>query len=112
MEYVDGQDLRSVLANTEALKKKFPIEVAIYIAIETLNGLGYAHSAVDVTGRPLGIVHRDVSPQNILISFDGDVKITDFGIAKSQNQSSLCRFNLAKSVPTSKKCAQTLEQPT
>jgi serine/threonine-protein kinase len=96
MEYVDGQDLRSVLANTEALKKKFPIEVAIYIAIETLNGLGYAHSAVDVTGRPLGIVHRDVSPQNILISFDGDVKITDFGIAKSQNQSSGTRAGVLK----------------
>lgn len=82
MEYLDGQDLRAVLGATEQARRKVPSEVACYVAAEALAGLGYAHGLSDLSGKKYGIIHRDVSPQNILVSFDGDVKITDFGVAK------------------------------
>ena len=96
MEFVDGQDLRSVLMVAEQSKKRVPIELACYICIEALSGLHYAHSAVDVNGVGMGIIHRDVSPQNVLLSYEGDVKITDFGIAKAQNQTSTTRAGVLK----------------
>src|SRR5262245_29927694 len=83
MEYVHGRDLADLL-DAAHLKNHFPTwELAAYITIEILHGLDYAHRRRDSGGKPLGIVHRDVSPQNVLISFDGEVKITDFGIAKA-----------------------------
>lgn len=96
MDFVDGQDLRGVLASAEQQKKRIPAELAVYIAMEILAGLSYAHSAVDVSGKSMGIIHRDVSPQNILISYDGDVKLTDFGIAKAENQISNTRVGVLK----------------
>jgi serine/threonine protein kinase len=96
MEFVDGQDLRALLAGSEAQKKKIPIDICCYIIMEALSGLAYAHSAVDVTGKNMGIIHRDVSPQNILLSYEGDIKITDFGIAKATNQSSNTRAGVLK----------------
>jgi len=96
MEFVDGQDLRGLLSASEQQKKRIPIELACYIAMETLSGLSYAHSAVDVSGKSMGIIHRDVSPQNILVSYDGDVKLTDFGIAKADNQSNNTRVGVLK----------------
>ncbi|MEY3902043.1 MAG: hypothetical protein RL189_1349 [Pseudomonadota bacterium] len=96
MEFVDGQDLRALLSGAEQKKKRIPIEIACYIAMETLSGLSYAHSAVDVSGKSMGIIHRDVSPQNVLLSYDGDVKITDFGIAKAENQASNTRVGVLK----------------
>ena len=96
MEFVDGQDLRGLLSASEQQKKRIPIELACYIAMETLSGLSYAHAAVDVTGKSMGIIHRDVSPQNILVSYDGDVKLTDFGIAKAENQMSNTRVGVLK----------------
>ena len=81
MELVEGRDLR--LSEKAAAKTGiwFPLSMSIYIVSEALKGLQYAHSRLD-HGKPLGIVHRDISPHNILISFSGDVKISDFGIAK------------------------------
>ncbi|MFZ9520559.1 MAG: serine/threonine protein kinase [Silvanigrellaceae bacterium] len=96
MEFVDGQDLRALLAGAEQKRKRIPIEMACYIAMETLSGLSYAHSAVDVSGKSMGIIHRDVSPQNVLLSYEGDVKITDFGIAKAENQASNTRVGVLK----------------
>ncbi|MEN9826843.1 MAG: hypothetical protein RI953_2588 [Pseudomonadota bacterium] len=96
MEFVDGQDLRALLAGAEQKRKRIPIEMACYIAMETLSGLSYAHAAVDVSGKSMGIIHRDVSPQNILLSYEGDVKITDFGIAKAENQASNTRVGVLK----------------
>jgi len=96
MDFVDGQDLRGVLSAAEQQKKRIPIDLACYIAMETLSGLAYAHAAVDVTGKSMGIIHRDVSPQNILVSYEGDVKITDFGIAKAENQISTTRVGVLK----------------
>jgi serine/threonine-protein kinase len=83
MEYVDGRDLYQVLR--EAAEKELPIpcEIAAHVAREVCAGLDYAHKKCDRAGRPLGIVHRDVSPQNVLLSHVGEVKIVDFGIAKA-----------------------------
>lgn len=96
MEYIDGPDLRSVLRTVEQRKLRIPIELSCYICSEVLSGLGYAHSLVDVHGNPKGIIHRDVSPQNVLISYEGDVKILDFGIAKVQNAANATRAGVLK----------------
>lgn len=87
MELVEGRDLR--LAEKAAAKSGvwFPIPVTIYMIAEALKGLHYAHTRLD-HGKQLEIVHRDVSPHNILISFSGDVKISDFGIAKVAERAS------------------------
>ncbi len=81
MEWVDGLDLREDLIRLDRAGRAMPEEVALYILVETAKGLAYAHARRDPSGRPLALVHRDVSPANILISNDGQVKITDFGVA-------------------------------
>ncbi|MCB1214644.1 MAG: serine/threonine protein kinase, partial [Deltaproteobacteria bacterium] len=87
MEYVEGVDLRQLIKKTQSLDQDLSQEVALSIMIKSLEGLQYAHErSVGETGH-LGIVHRDISPQNILLSFQGDVKVTDFGIAKAVTQS-------------------------
>src|SRR5437868_4680714 len=83
MELIDGIDLYKLLRQASEREIDFPPEIAAFIAQETCNGLDYAHRKRDSKGRPLQIVHRDVSPQNILCSYDGEVKIVDFGIAKA-----------------------------
>src|SRR5215831_14495923 len=86
MEYVHGKDLSDILDRAFA-DDKFPSwELAVFVAVEILHGLDYAHRRRDESGKPLGIVHRDISPQNILISYEGEVKITDFGIAKAMGK--------------------------
>lgn len=85
MEWVNGKSLAHVLAR--AAKKGFwhlPIPVAVYIAAETLKGLHHAHTRKGSDGRPLHLVHRDATPDNILLSFEGEVKVADFGIAKAR----------------------------
>jgi serine/threonine protein kinase len=88
MEYVEGKDLLDILARSARRGVHFPIELALSIAVEILKGLDFAHNAKGRRGEPMNIVHRDVSPSNVLISYDGQVKVGDFGIAKSQMQSS------------------------
>ena len=83
MELIDGIDLYKLLRRASEHEIDFPFEVAAFIAAEVAQGLDYAHRKRDARGRPLKIVHRDVSPQNVLVSFDGEVKIVDFGIAKA-----------------------------
>jgi eukaryotic-like serine/threonine-protein kinase len=86
MEYVDGSDLKAIL---EALKKQgraIAIEEAVFIAVKICEGLSYAHELVDSDGRPFGVVHRDMSPPNVLITRYGEVKIVDFGLAKASSQ--------------------------
>ena len=87
MEFVNGADLRTILSAYEKLKRRMEVPNAVFAIAEAARGLHYAHTLVDaVSGKHLGIVHRDVSPQNILISFEGEVKITDFGIADADSK--------------------------
>ncbi|MBI3073109.1 MAG: protein kinase [Deltaproteobacteria bacterium] len=86
MEYIDGRDLGHVLKRARQLDTSPSIPLAIYIFTEVLKGLEHAHSKRDAEGRSLGVVHRDVSPANILLSWPGEVKIADFGIAKAALQ--------------------------
>lgn len=82
MELVDGWDLATIFTRARAAQKPMPTELCLYILAQVCRGLFYAHTR-QREGRPLDIVHRDVSPQNVLISEQGEVKVTDFGIAKA-----------------------------
>ncbi len=84
MEWVDGKDVKLVLRKLAGRRKILPEEFAVYIAHELCKGLDYAHRKTDMQGRDLGIVHRDMSPSNVLVSYDGEIKIADFGIAKAE----------------------------
>jgi serine/threonine-protein kinase len=83
MEYVEGFDLRELLRQCSQAKVPLPIEFSLLVVIETLRGLDYAHRKRGDDGQPLQIVHRDVSPSNVLTSFEGEVKLCDFGIARA-----------------------------
>ena len=83
MEYVHGRDLRSILKRAAERGISIPQDLAVLIASKLSSALDYAHRKKDDQGQKMRIVHRDISPQNILISFEGDVKLTDFGIAKA-----------------------------
>jgi serine/threonine protein kinase/tetratricopeptide (TPR) repeat protein len=83
MEFVEGPDLRKLMRAAQAKGQRLPPYVAAYIISEIAKGLHYAHERKDEAGKPIDIVHRDVSPQNMLLSFDGAVKIADFGIASA-----------------------------
>ena len=82
MEHVDGADLRGLVRRAALAGVRIPPELATFLLIEVLSALAYAHDRVDSRGRRLGLVHRDVSPSNILLSLAGEVKLCDFGIAK------------------------------
>jgi serine/threonine protein kinase len=84
LEFVHGLDLRRLLSDRRGVP--LPLGAALRIVIDIATGLHHAHSLCDATGRPLGIVHRDVSPSNILLAYDGAVKLTDFGIARMTEQ--------------------------
>jgi serine/threonine-protein kinase len=83
MEYVDGKDVRTLLDRHRAQQKPIPPEHVAYIGMEVAHALHAAHTQKDGAGRPLHIVHRDVSPSNVLLSYRGEVKLCDFGIAKA-----------------------------
>jgi serine/threonine-protein kinase len=85
MEYVEGVDLTALLRHCSEREEGLPIEHAVGIVAEVLAGLHYAHRRTTDAGVPLGIVHRDVSPSNILVSYDGEVKLCDFGIAHAND---------------------------
>ena len=85
MEYVAGLDLASVLTRARRAKVAVPLGLAVYVGAEVAKALDHAHRRRDEQGRALGVVHRDISPQNILVSWEGEVKVTDFGIAKARD---------------------------
>lgn len=86
MEYVDGIDLREALRRSRARGQTVPVDVALWVASEVCRALDFAHSRLGDDGRPLGIVHRDVSPSNVLLSRSGEVKLADFGIAAARSR--------------------------
>jgi serine/threonine protein kinase len=83
MDFIDGRDLYRVLKRLRETNRQMSIEATAFIAMEACQGLQYAHDKKDAQSRPLKIVHRDVSPQNVIVSFEGEVKLIDFGIAKA-----------------------------
>jgi len=83
MELVDGWDLSATLARAEKARLPLPLGLAMYLIAEVCRGLAYAHTRKRPDGKPMGIVHRDISPQNVLVSEQGEVRVTDFGIAKA-----------------------------
>src|SRR4051794_12988429 len=83
MEYVDGTTAARLVRAAASRGEEVPLEAALYVALGVLRGLDYAHNARDDEGRPLDLVHRDVSPGNVLIDRSGAVKLTDFGIARA-----------------------------
>ncbi len=85
MECVEGKDVKLLLRKLAERRKLLPREFAVYIAMEAAKGLDYAHKRTAISGQPLNIVHRDVSPSNILVSYTGEIKVADFGIVKAAN---------------------------
>lgn len=87
MEYVEGRNLRQVLNELKKKSQQFSIEQIVYMMKEVAAGIDHAHRLIDgTTGKPLNLVHRDMSPQNIMVSYEGEVKVIDFGIAKAESQ--------------------------
>jgi serine/threonine protein kinase len=84
MELIRGVNLEQFTRQLEEKKRQLPKELAVFITSRIARGLAYAHAKADKDGHPLGIVHRDISLKNIMIAFEGDVKLTDFGIAKAR----------------------------
>ena len=83
MEYVNGAALSRLLAALDTAHERMPVGVAVALVVDVLHGLHAAHEATSERGQPLGIVHRDVSPHNVLIGLDGTARVADFGVAKA-----------------------------
>jgi serine/threonine protein kinase len=96
LEYLHGKDLRAVFDLARKEGRPVPIGLAVYALMKACEGLDYAHNKKDASGRDLELVHRDVSPQNILVSFDGDVKLIDFGIAKAIGKANKTQAGILK----------------
>jgi hypothetical protein len=107
MEYVHGKDLRAILDKVQGpdgRRGRLPVEISVHVTARICDALHHAHFAHGASGQPLGIIHRDVSPQNVIVSYDGEVKVTDFGLAKAagravQTQAGVVKGKLAYMSP-------------
>jgi serine/threonine-protein kinase len=96
MEYVHGETVRNLLQRSHALRQHIPISTVLSVIAGAAAGLQHAHERKGMDGKPLGIVHRDVSPSNLMISFEGTVKVVDFGVAKAAHRSTETRSGTVK----------------
>jgi eukaryotic-like serine/threonine-protein kinase len=96
MEYIEGDTLARLLARAAQRGKRIPIPIALRIAVDMLSGLHAAHELRDDAGNPINLVHRDVSPQNVLVGVDGIARITDFGVARAASRLTATRVGQLK----------------
>lgn len=96
MEYLSGRDIRTLQERYVQRRELMPTAQAAYLVAKICEGLDYAHAVTDEKGHPLNVIHRDVSPQNILVGYDGRVKVIDFGIAKAANRSQKTQAGILK----------------
>lgn len=96
MEYVHGEDIRRIYNRAYKLQRSLPLSHSIRVVADAALGLAHAHEMTDLVGEPMGLVHRDVSPQNILVTYDGNAKVVDFGIAKAANKVAETRAGVLK----------------
>jgi serine/threonine protein kinase len=96
MEYVSGRDVRLIIDKYKKRNQHVPLPLAAFITARLAEGLDYAHNKKDENGQPLRIIHRDVSPQNVIVSYDGEVKIIDFGIAKAAGRNQKTQAGILK----------------
>jgi len=96
MEFLLGKDLRQVFGKSHERDLPLSNEHALYITNRICSGIDYAHTLKDFQGKPLNIIHRDISPQNIFVTYEGEIKIVDFGIAKAASQSTITQFGMIK----------------
>jgi serine/threonine protein kinase len=96
LEFVHGRDLRSIFDRMRNKGDSLPIAMACYVTMQVCEGLDYAHNKRDAQGRELNLVHRDISPQNVLIGYEGEVKLIDFGIAKAAGKASKTQAGILK----------------
>jgi serine/threonine-protein kinase len=96
MEYVEGGRVSDLVAACNADKRPIPVDIALRIAIDTLNGLHAAHVTTGPSGEPLNLVHRDVSPQNLIVGVDGVTRVVDFGVAKAEARATVTSENQVK----------------
>ncbi|MGM0559236.1 MAG: serine/threonine protein kinase, partial [Myxococcota bacterium] len=89
MEFIDGTNLKKIIQGLGERRQRLSVEQATYIGLEVCKGLAHAHQKKDQEGNALSIVHRDISPPNVLMSREGEVKITDFGLAKAKSQAEI-----------------------
>ncbi len=96
MEYVDGTDLKTLVEKARQARRPVPVNLMAYVASEVAKGLDYAHRRKDTQRRDMNIVHRDISPHNVLVSHAGEVKITDFGIARASSKVNITRSGVIR----------------
>jgi serine/threonine protein kinase len=96
LEYVNGRDLRGIFDDLHKMGQTMPMPQVCYLIMQLCEGLDYAHNKRDAQGRDLNLVHRDVSPQNLLIGYEGEVKLIDFGIAKAAGKASKTQAGILK----------------
>jgi len=111
MEHIHGRDVRSVFRRYQLRGQTIPLGFACCITRAVCSGLAFAHNCRDDDGTPLGVVHRDVSPSNVLLSFDGDIKIIDFGIAKAAKRHTQTESGVVKGKMSYMSPEQVLELP-
>lgn len=96
MEYVHGETVRGLLHRARSLRRELPLNVILTVIAGAAAGLHHAHERLGHDGKPLGIVHRDVSPSNLMVSYEGSVKVVDFGVAKAENRAQETRSGTVK----------------
>lgn len=96
MEYLEGQSLYALVKRAQAQRTRVPLAIHLHVLSEVCVGLQHAHDLVDFDGTPLALVHRDCSPQNVFVTYEGEVKVLDFGIAKAADSATVTRTGVLK----------------